>query len=98
MEGLEPYPFCKGDKLKIDSKKSSNFRYINEKRMPCCYSPVQQMSHAWANGISLVAGWSLVQCSAIHSICRSVSGGKSMEPPYGGLSNARYVKRVRNAL
>lgn len=32
MDDLKPCPFCGGIKFKIDSKKSSNFRYVNGKR------------------------------------------------------------------
>ena len=31
-EELKPCPFCGSKKLKIDSKKGSNFRYVNGKR------------------------------------------------------------------
>ena len=32
MAELKPCPFCGGNKLKVDSKKGNNFRYINGKR------------------------------------------------------------------
>lgn len=66
MSELKPCPFCGGNKLKVDSRKNNNTRWINNKMEECHVVTVRcNRCHTRGPTVSVYLGWGQYKAAEI---------------------------------